>query len=138
MLMYKHFDFCALNHFPSLIFCAKHERILAQNGIYVNACVDLQGHNNKYILLGNTHATLEISAHPTAILYMKDRSFLRVEGSDLAIVMIEAYDNAEIQMEISGEARAIVRLHQEAQLYCEETKNIRIIRHEREGHNIQD
>jgi hypothetical protein len=138
-LMFKHFDFCAEKHFPPNIFCVKHEKILAQNGIYVNACADLQGHG-KYALIGTTRATLNASDYAIIIVYLKDMASLHIKASNHAIVLVEAYDSAEVALSLSDQSRATIILRNNAQLHCDKTNGyLRIINHkDGKGTDIQD
>lgn len=78
-------------------------RQLKKSGVYCNEIVEVNGSENKEILLlGNSVANVNLQGFDVVKIYVLNNSKLKLSANDYAKCYIEAYHNAEVEVSVTG------------------------------------
>lgn len=118
-------DFCLARNYPNLT-TLKHFFLpeLRDQHIYIDESVSLVN-EKRAVFLGDCTAEFITGEYKVSRLYVKHGSRLKVIASGHAYVMIDALDNARIDVEVSDEARVIINVYAKATVTGERVKVIR-------------
>jgi hypothetical protein len=104
---FANIDYCFNNNFPTKEYFAKLENI-QRYGVYVDELVNSKNQKN-IVTFGNCAGEIEYSDYWAACLYVRHNSKLTIKASGHAFVMIDIFDNAEI--EVLTKDSATIKIH---------------------------
>lgn len=107
---YDRIDYCLANNFPDNEFLLQYRDELRNAGVFIDekASVDSRP---RLVFLGQSECNLSIDKYAVSRAYVKHQSKLHVRASGSSVIMIDALDNAIIDVEESENARVIVNLY---------------------------
>jgi hypothetical protein len=112
----KGIDFCLSNNFPSnndLVKLAEDE--LVKHGVYVDVFIDAE--NKEFVvLLGASTANLDIYGHNVSQIYIKHSSKAEIRVVDIAFVVIDCFDEANVNLIASGNCKVLVNIYGNARV----------------------
>jgi len=104
----KGIDFCLLNDYPSNDFIKRHFRGQTELfGIYLDEHISAQN-KRKIVALGNCAGRIEVTGYGVSEIFLKHNSKLTVIVSDHAFVMVDIFDNANLRIIASGDAKVCI------------------------------
>lgn len=107
-------DFCLAKDFPGKDFLKEHfEGVLHEKGIYIDERVEMRNERNA-VLLGACEATSVADGYAVCRLYAKHSTRLVVEAEGNAFVMVDALDDAVVEVHCTAEAKVVVNLYARA------------------------
>lgn len=112
-------DFCIKNDYPTLDFMRQNFRGKCESyGAYVDDEVFEKNRRN-IVLNGDCKAMLEYDGYTVANLYVRHGSKGAINVSDHAIVTIDAFDDSDIAVAVSGgDAVVLVNIYGNAKVEC--------------------
>lgn len=112
-------DFCIKNDYPTLDFMRQNFKGKCESyGAYVDDEVFEKNRRN-IVLNGDCKAMLEYDGYTVANLYVRHGSKGAINVSDHAIVTIDAFDDSDIAVAVSGDdAVAFVNIYGNAKVEC--------------------
>ena len=115
-LYVKGVDFCIGNDFPSNSDLVNFGGdLLPAYGIHVNN-PSLTESKDFLVLLGATTGTLDFSKYDVSQIYIKHQSSLKLKVSGNAFIMIDAFDNARLDVTAADRCKVIINLYGDAKI----------------------
>jgi hypothetical protein len=100
-------DFCISEDFPSLRFFKLFDGIRQRYGIFRDEPIQMS--NSKHIVaFGHSEGIVEYTGYFVGQIFVKNDSKLTVNASENSFVMIDLFDDAEIEVVASGNAKVCV------------------------------
>lgn len=115
-LYLRNMDFIIENNYPSIQFMKAHfDGVCQQYGIYVNDKICDKDNNNAVnirhlVANGNSSGTIIYDKYSVGIIYARHESNLTIIVKDNALVSIELYDDATLNITVEG-GKAVVHQH---------------------------
>lgn len=118
-LYIKHIDYCISADKPSLSFMRQHIKDRCKPyGVMVDSVVDCRDMPN-LVLNGESYGIASYGGYSVSRIYARHKSDLFVMVSECAILTVEAYDDATVDIRTIGvNAVVIVYLYGNAKLRC--------------------
>lgn len=116
----KGIDFCFSNEYPTNGFIRRNLKgNMEHKGIYLDETIDL--HNQKTtICLGDSWLNFLGNEYTVSQIYLKDRVKAKIVAKDSAFIMIDIFDNVELEVEAFGEAKVCVNCYKGAKVKFKE------------------
>lgn len=98
LTMYKKgIDFCIEHDYPNLDFVRKNLSGKTEHkDIYIDAEKTIEAYKETIICLGNCKMTFEVKPYAVVRIYVLHNSEIKINVSEGAILMIDAYDNSHV------------------------------------------
>lgn len=128
-------DFCLARNFPDKEFLKAHfKRELPEKGIYIDEPVQLR--NTGAVLLGNCEGRLTADGYAVCRVYVKYGSRLVLDVRENAFVMVDALDEAEIQVRCEEKAKVVVNLYARAKALASGEGITKIVNKKKETYDL--
>jgi hypothetical protein len=100
-------DFCISEDFPSPRLFQLFDDIRQQHGIFKDE--PIQAENSKYVVaLGRCEGTAEYTGYATGQVFVKGETWMTLTASGNAFVMVDIFDNAQIEVEAKDNANVCI------------------------------
>lgn len=136
-------DFCLAKNFPDKELLKEHYRTaLEEKGVYIDREVRLQ--NEKAVekvngvFLGDCDAEVAAGRFAVSRLYVKHTGRLKVTACDHAFVMIDALDDARVEVSAGTDTRVCVNLYARATVSVTGTGRVRVIHKNKETYELHN
>ena len=136
-------DFCLAKNFPDKEVLKKYYReALEKKGIYIDRTVTLK--NEKAVekvngvFLGDCKAELFVDRFAVSRIYVKHSGHLTVTARNFAFVMIDALDDAEVEVIADKETNISINLYARATAHATGEGNVKLIRKNKETYELHD
>ena len=107
-------DFCLSSEYPSNEFLRTHfVGVMDNHGLYLDSVINLVN-PAQVVALGETKGDIRIDGYAVSTVYMKHQSNLKIKVGDNSFVMIDIFDDASLEIEVSGDARVCINRYGEA------------------------
>jgi hypothetical protein len=103
---FANIDYCLNNNFPPKEYFQKFDSI-QQYGVYADEQVTAVNPEN-IITFGDCRGSIKYGGYAVGKAYIKHGSRLNIEASGQAFVMIDIFDNAEIEVSAAENAKIVV------------------------------
>jgi hypothetical protein len=101
-------DFCLKNNYPGNDFILEHfNGIRTEYGIFVDDTINILN-QNRCVALGKTTGRVETTGYGICEIFVKHHFVLTIVAKDNAFVMIDIFDNAEIEAIALNNAKVCV------------------------------
>lgn len=113
----KYIDFCLSENFPTNSDLIKYgnDRLI-DNGIYIDEKPNILNRNTA-VLLGNSNGVGQYLWCSVGHVYMKGKSKLDLLAKDNAFIIVDIFDDAQLNIKTSGNAKALVNIYGNAKVY---------------------
>ncbi|MDR2286823.1 MAG: hypothetical protein LBE04_05040 [Prevotellaceae bacterium] len=114
----KGIDFCISSDYPTLAFLRKEFKgICEPYGIFIDDKV-MVTNIRKIVLNGDCRAFLEYDKYTVAQVFVRHTSKASINVSEHSIVTVDAFDDTELVVAVSGGADVSVNLYGNAKIEC--------------------
>lgn len=101
-------DFCLSNEFPSNEYIKKHfVGVMENHGVYLDNFINLVN-PAQVVVLGETEGDIRVNGYAVSRIFIKHQSNLKINAGDHAFVMIDIFDDANMEIKASGDARVCI------------------------------
>lgn len=109
MTMYlKGIDFCLSNEYPPLSFFREHGKgIMEKYGVFLDEPIAV-GNSHYVVALGTCEGEAQYTGFAVGQVFVKHDSKLTIAASENSFVMVDMFDNTEVLVKASGNAKVCV------------------------------
>lgn len=117
-LFFRGIDFCISEDFPTLEFMRENFKGKAEkHGIFIDHEIQYEENFPQMVLNGNCNAKLLYDKYNVSLLYVRHESKAKIAIKDHAVLTIDIFDNAEIEVEsLSHSCKAFVNVYGNAKV----------------------
>ena len=108
--------------------------MLHERGIYIDERVEIAGGNA--VLLGACEAECGVEKYAVSRLYVKHDSRVVIWARDHAFVMVDALDNAAVEVHCEGESKVVVNLYARATAVADGDGYAKVVHKNKETYDL--
>ncbi|WP_278702029.1 hypothetical protein [Butyricimonas virosa] len=128
-------DFCLAKNFPTKECLKEHfGGMLHKRGIYIDERVVIEG--GDVVLLGACEAECCLERYVVSRLYVKHDSRVVIRARDHAFVMVDALDDAVVEVHCEGEAKVVVNLYARATAVADGDGYAKVVHKNKETYDL--
>ena len=105
-----------------------------ERGIYIDERVEIAGENA--VLLGACEAECGVEKYAVSRLYVKHDSRVVIWARDHAFVMVDALDNAAVEVHCEGESKVVVNLYARATAVADGDGYAKVVHKNKETYDL--